>query len=99
MENLGFKIGDKVVCINDHFDKSKSYSKQILKWPELMEIYTIRDFYDKSIYLEEIVNPIIIDNNKVIREPCFYRWRFIKLDLVAEEEFSCSEAWSLLFEE
>ena len=79
MENSNFKKGDRVVCINASFSPSiLAEFKNPISLPRFMEIYTIRDFYDKSIYLEEIVNPIL--------EPCFYKWRFIKLFFTEEEE-------------
>ena len=100
MENSNLKIGDKVFCINDCFDNSNCFYEDVLYFPKLMEIYTIRGFYDKSIYLEEIVNPLITnEDGEVLGEPCFYIWRFIKLEGASEEmELKRSGAWTLLFE-
>lgn len=100
MENSSLKIGDKVVCINDRFDDFNCFTEHVLYFPKLMEIYTIRGFYDKSIYLEEIVNPLITnEDGEVLGEPCFYIWRFIKLEGASEElELKCSGAWTVLFE-
>ena len=80
MKIQNFKIGDKVVCINDDFSfvhKEYAYT-EFMKFPEMMKVYTIRDLPQESCHLEEIVNPKLSYYN--LNEPGFYRWRFVKLD-------------------
>ena len=94
MENSNFKKGDRVLCINATFSPSiLAKFKNPISLPRFMEIYTIRDFYDKSIYLEEIVNPVFEYDFNLLMEPCFYKWRFIKLlsAEAAEEEVGVLE--------
>ena len=94
MEDSNFYKGDKVLCINAYFIPSEiSQNINPISFPRFMEIYTIRDFYDKSIYLEEIVNPVFEFGFNLIMEPCFYKWRFIKLlsAEAAEEEVGVLE--------
>jgi hypothetical protein len=85
MKIPNFKIGDKVVCINDDFSLAqKEYAyTEFMKFPEMMKIYTIRDLPLESCYLEEIVNPKLSYYN--LQEPGFYRWRFVKLDHKTEK--------------
>ncbi len=80
MKIPNFKIGDKVVCINDDFSfvhKEYAYT-EFMKFPEMMKIYTIRSLPQESCHLEEIVNPRLSYYKH--EEPEFYRWRFVKLD-------------------
>lgn len=81
MELHHFNIGDKVICINDQFEPDEF--DHLFRFPKLMEIYTVRDYYDESVYLEEIINPI---HPEYEAEICFYHWRFVKLLETEEEE-------------
>ncbi len=86
MKKGKFNIGDKVVCIDANFDLNNREDQEYAKYfrfPELLEIYTIRWFYDKSVFLEEIVNPKL--EYYYYQEPCFYQWRFAKLPDIEEE--------------
>lgn len=94
MENSNFKKGDKVVCINATFNQLSvklALNKHLITFPKFMEIYTIRGFYDQSIYLMEIVNQTIkFEPDQQLIEPSFYKWRFVKLlSAKAEEKEVC----------
>ncbi|MFN4812449.1 MAG: hypothetical protein ACK5JQ_07690 [Bacteroidota bacterium] len=85
MKIPNFKIGDKILCINDDFSevlKNNAYA-EFMKFPEAMKVYTVRALPTESCQLEEIVNPRL--SYYEFQEPAFYRWRFIKLDLQSEK--------------
>ncbi len=83
MELHHYNIGDKIVCINDQFELNED--SHLFTYPKLMEVYTVRDTYDQSVYLEEIINPKLPDYDD--EEICFYHWRFVKLlELENQEE-------------
>ncbi len=62
---MNYKVGDKVVCINDNFDEHKSkesFTKIFVELPVKDTIYTIREYDSPSIKLQEIKNPNVIMN-------------------------------------
>ena len=71
-----FKIGDKIVCINDRFDKTAIGHHLMSHWPKLFEVYTVRAIHDKgnSVFLEELIN----DSDNDFSEPSFFNFRFRK---------------------
>ncbi len=75
MSNRNFKIGDKVLCIDDRPDLSMEGFYLIKNFPQLMEVYTVRDLFDVSIRVEEIKNP----SDHEYAEPYFKKRRFIKV--------------------
>jgi len=75
MSNRNFKVGDKVLCIDDYFDPSIEGYYLIINRPKLMEIYTVRCLYDISIRVEEIHNP----SDNFYYETYFQKRRFIKV--------------------
>ena len=48
-----FHKGQKVVCIDGEFDDPEFWEI----YPKAGGIYTIRDFFEDFLYLEEIINP------------------------------------------
>ena len=87
-----FKIGDKVICINDRFDKTAFGAYLIIHWPKLYEIYTVRAIHDlgNSIFLKELVNK----SDNECGEPSFFNIRFRKVVIDDYREyyaFSCKK--------
>lgn len=87
-----FKVGDRVICIDDDFTKVKLSPFQI-NFPKKNKKYTIREIYKSAsqpgvvgLLLEEIKNPI---NNSCKQEYGFNIDRFRKLDTIKE-----SKKWS-----
>jgi hypothetical protein len=72
-----FKIGEKIICINDKFDKTAYGSHLMVAWPKLYEIYTVRAIHElqNSIFLNEIVN----NSDDECSEPSFFNIRFRKV--------------------
>jgi hypothetical protein len=77
------KRGDAVICINSHFEDSKTnpfeFSK--IKLPKEKEYYTVREIVESSygigIRLEEVVNKkYYFDNIRRKEEPIFDINRF-----------------------
>lgn len=75
--------GKKVVCINDDFDGlSEANRKVFSKLPVKDKVYTVREFDDPSLKLEEIVNPVVTMNVGGIlmeQEGAFHKSRFAPL--------------------
>ena len=60
---MGFKIGQKVVCIDDKFDMLQPQFTLLFKeLPVEDETYTVREYGDGRILLDEIVNPTLDQN-------------------------------------
>jgi hypothetical protein len=84
-----FKIGDRVVCIDDKMQPhtTEELKKDIPNWVKENEEYTIRAVLDnkgivKGVLLEEIKNqPKYFDILGGFQEPAFAEWRFRKLKL------------------
>jgi hypothetical protein len=68
-----FKIGDKVLCVNDAFSV-KDPQVMFMNFPKKTREYTIRGFCDLriSVWLEEIVNQPLPGRNEI----WFYNWHF-----------------------
>lgn len=77
---MKFKVGDKVVCIDDNFDKTKpNFEKIFPRLPVKDVVYTIREYQEPSIKLVEIVNPksiINLDGILIEDEGAFHEKRF-----------------------
>ena len=85
-----FKVGDKVVCINDSFSvKEPIY--MFMKFPKKGKTYTVRGFCSmgSSMHLEEIRNEPLPGRSEI----WFYNWRFRKKSnpIVKIKSFSKSE--------
>ena len=70
-----FKIGDKVICINESFSV-KEPQIMFMNFPKKGKVYTIRGFcrLGISMWLEEIINTPLPQRNEI----WFYNWHFIK---------------------
>ena len=70
-----FKIGDKVLCVNDAFSV-KDPQVMFMNFPKKSREYTIRGFCGLgiSVWLEEIVNKPLPGRNEI----WFYNWHFRK---------------------
>lgn len=77
---MKFKVGDKVVCIDDNFDRSKpNFEKIFPNLPVKDSVYTIREYQEPSIKLVEVVNPtslINLDGIIIEDEGAFHEKRF-----------------------
>ena len=84
---MNFKVGEKVVCVDDSPPKQLATKHLVLKLV-LNEIYTIRNFVQTiqgiGIHLEEIVNPIVQYREGML-EPVYDNRRFRKLDYAFAE--------------
>ena len=85
-----FKIGDKVVCINDSYTVRDSKC-MYMNFPKKGKAYTVRGFCSLgiSMHLEEIRNEPLSGRNEI----WFYNWRFSKKvnPIVKIKSFSKSE--------
>jgi len=70
-----FKVGDKVLCVNDAFSV-KDPQVMFMNFPKKSREYTIRGFCGLgiSVWLEEIVNQPLPGRNEI----WFYNWHFRK---------------------
>ena len=70
-----FKIGDRVVCINDSFTV-RDPKCMFMNFPKKGETYTVRGFCSMgmSMHLEEVRNEPLPGRNEI----WFYSWRFCK---------------------
>ena len=70
-----FKIGDKVLCVNDAFSV-KDPQVMFMNFPKKSREYTIRGFCGLgiSVWLVEIVNQPLPGRNEI----WFYNWHFRK---------------------
>ncbi|MDA8894956.1 hypothetical protein N9I98_01165 [Flavobacteriales bacterium] len=70
-----FKVGDKVLCMNDAFSV-KDPQVMFMNFPKKGREYTIRGFCGLgiSMWLEEIVNQPLPGRNEI----WFYNWHFRK---------------------
>jgi hypothetical protein len=70
-----FKVGDKVLCVNDAFSV-KDPQVMFMNFPKKGREYTIRGFCGLgiSVWLEEIVNQPLPGRNEI----WFYNWHFRK---------------------
>jgi len=81
---MNFKIGEKIVCIDDSLPKTPELRNTMGKLV-INEIYTVRGFISVSdgvgLYLSEVKNEIVhyLSTNRKI-EPCYDPARFRKLD-------------------
>ncbi len=83
---MSFKVGEKVVCVNDTWSRNDGY----WNYPELNQIYTIEFvMYDGAVTLEEI------DNSHIDKEihargqndlAAFFPRHFKKVDQIQEEK-------------
>ena len=95
-----FKIGDRVLCINDDFRFRKhpcidlvAFS-MIKRFPIHMEVYTVRRPHIRggTIFLAEITNPILVNaNGESMEEPSWKAERFIKLPKQKKERVEKEE--------
>ncbi|MBC8266345.1 MAG: hypothetical protein H8E84_05205 [Flavobacteriales bacterium] len=78
---MNFKIGDKVICVNNKFLET---DRDLLQYPKVNNIYIVRGVYPdgEAIYLVGIHNLNVPGTNE---EPCFLNWRFIKTQELSKE--------------
>lgn len=85
-----FKIGDKVVCINDSF-LFREPKYMFMNFPKKGKVYTVRGFCSLgiSMHIEEIRNEPLPGRSEI----WFYNWRFSKKvnPIVKIKSFSKSE--------
>ena len=85
-----FKIGDKVVCINDSYTV-RDPKCMYMNFPKKGKAYTVRGFCSLgiSMHLEEIRNEPLPGRSEI----WFYNWRFRKKvnPIVKIKSFSKSE--------
>ena len=85
-----FKVGDKVVCINDSF-LVREPIYMFMNFPKKGKTYTVRGFCSmgSSMHLEEIRNELLPGRSEI----WFYNWRFRKKanPIVKIKSFSKSE--------
>lgn len=85
-----FKVGDKVVCINDSYTV-RDPKCMYMNFPKKGKVYTVRGFCSLgiSIHLEEIRNEPLPGRTEI----WFYNWRFRKKlnPIVKIKSFSKSE--------
>lgn len=97
---MPLKKGDRVLCINGDFRFRKhpcvdlvAYS-MIRKFPEHMEVYTIRRPHvsGRAVLLAEIINPILINaEGRILFEPHWKVERFIKLPKQKKDRYEQDE--------
>ena len=87
-----FKIGDRVVCINDSYTV-RDPKCMYMNFPKKGKAYTVRGFCSLgiSMHLEEIRNESLPARNEI----WFYNWRFnkkvnpiIKIKFLSKSEIS-----------
>ena len=86
-----FKIGDKVICINESFSV-KERQIMFMNFPKKGEVYTIRGFCSLgiSMWLEEIINTPLPQRNEI----WFYNWHFTKTPKPLASSFKLSKSLS-----
>lgn len=74
---MKFKIGDKVLCMNQDFEKKVPKSK----FPNGEKVYTVRYYCDEwdMVYLNNIYNPKLY-TKQGMSEIGFASWRFALLE-------------------
>jgi hypothetical protein len=78
---MGFKVGSKIVCVNDEFDLSDPLIRVMVK-PKYNVTYTVRDCDEGMVRLEEVVNkevPMDFGGMVIMTEPGFAENRFAPL--------------------
>jgi hypothetical protein len=77
---MKFKVGDRVACIDDNFDKTKpNFEKIFPNLPIRDLVYTVREYQEPAVKLVEIVNPtsiINLDGISIEDEGAFHEKRF-----------------------
>lgn len=68
--------GRKVVCIADDFSGAPPLYRVLFMFPKSDRLYTVREVYDSSILLEEIVNPVVTWPDQGEGEMSFNKSRF-----------------------
>jgi hypothetical protein len=84
---MSFKIGDRVVCIDDTMQSNtvEELKKDVPNWVKKGQEYTIRAIFNNNgivsgVLLEEIDNsPKFFNIIGRFQEPAFAEWRFRKL--------------------
>ncbi|MDA0195588.1 MAG: hypothetical protein O2887_08080 [Bacteroidetes bacterium] len=78
-----FQVNDLALCMDVNWlPDSKKYAYQVKRWPQLWEFYTVRRIANDSIYLDEVVNPIMYDDKGgSMGEPMFWHKHFIKVEM------------------
>ena len=51
--------GQKVICVNGDFSNAPPMIRLLFEFPTCGRIYTIREAFEASLLLEEIVNPVV----------------------------------------
>jgi hypothetical protein len=86
--HMKFKRGDKVMCIDSDFRYGRTSAvddhafAMIKRFPNLMEIYTVRETpaFKYAILLCELLNPILGNAHGLrMEEIQWHTWRFVKL--------------------
>ena len=83
-----FKVGDKVLCVNDAFSV-KDPQVMFMNFPKKGREYTIRSFCGLgiSMWLEEIVNQPLPGRNEI----WFYNWHFRNKTIQHKQEMEESK--------
>ena len=80
---MKFKVGQKVVCIDDNFDTSNDdFNNTFRNLPKKDQVYTIREYDSPAVKLEEISNPLVpidLAGEVIYEEPGFHEKRFAPL--------------------
>lgn len=88
---MSFKVGEKVVCVNDNW----RYNHSRWNHPVINEIYTVEFVMpDDAITLEEINNSHIdklLHADGVNTLAAFYHWHFEKVDKIQQENLIVRE--------
>ena len=81
---MGFKVGQKVICVDGSFDThDEEFRRVFTQLPEEGVVYTIREIDSPSVKLDEISNkPVPMDFGGVTfeEEPGFHERRFKPLE-------------------
>jgi hypothetical protein len=79
-----FRVGSKVVCINDDFSNAPERYRIIFRFPVNGRVYTVRKIRRRkgglSFLLYEVVNDIVRFPFGIVDEIGFYSWRFRPLE-------------------
>lgn len=99
---MRISVGSKVVCVNSDFSGLSENNRKVFKQlPTKGTVYTVREFDDPSIKLEEIVNPVVemdVGGIRLNQEGAFHKNRFAPL-LEDRDELTESILEDIEFEE
>ena len=100
-----FKIGDKVLCIDDNYNYGRTKSidehafSMIKYFPKMLHIYTVLYHrpYGNSLLLAELRNPVLVNaEGKSMEEVHWNSWRFIKVNKKLPSKTVCAKQSNVL---